>query len=85
MTHALKTVNPFYKSIVDGSKRFELRKDDRPFKVNDDILLQEYDNGAYTGNEERFIISYILRDVPQFGLKNGYCIIGLKKENSDEY
>ena len=51
MTHALKTEPPFFKHVVEGSKSFEIRKNDRLFKVGDKILLQEYipEANKYTG------------------------------------
>lgn len=84
MTHALKTWLRYYKPLVDGEKTFELRKDDRPFTVGDTLLAQEYDElkNTYTGNESYFIITYILRDAEFFGVKNGYCILGIKPKES---
>ena len=80
MTHALKTWQPFFQSQEDGEKLFELRKDDRPYKVGDDFLSQEYDSkkNEYTGRETKYRITYILRDAEFFGLKKGYCILNLK-------
>lgn len=82
MTHALKTWPPFFVDVVEGKKNFELRVDDRPFAVGDILLLQEYKVGTkepgYTGAEIYKVITYILRDVPGFGLKEGYVIIGFK-------
>ncbi len=79
MTHALKTWLNFYKHQEDGVKLFELRKDDRPYKVGDTFLSQEFDNAKneYTGKETSFRIAYILRDAEMFGLKTGYCILQL--------
>ena len=41
--HELKTWPQFFDSIVDGTKTFELRKDDRGFEVGDAVLLRECD------------------------------------------
>ena len=62
MTHALKTEPPFFKHVVEGSKLFEIRKNDRLFKVGDKILLQEYipEASKYTGQEWEGSITYIL-------------------------
>jgi len=81
--HALKTWPEYYKDVESGKKTFEIRKEDRPFKENDILMLQEYDpNTGYTGNELSFTITFILRDALEMGLKKGYCIIGIKpKEN----
>lgn len=75
--HRLKILPEYFEAILEEEKRFELRKDDRDYNVGDFIDLQEYENGRYTGRELRLIqIRYILRDVPEYGLKEGYCIIG---------
>lgn len=80
MTHALKIWPEFVKDIESETKTFELRKDDRPFTVEDTLLLQEWNpkDERYTGKELLFKITYILRDVPKFGLKAGYVILGIK-------
>lgn len=78
ITHFLKTESEYYQEVKQDNKRFELRKDDRDFKVNDLIVLKETINGEYTG--EKLLprkIRYILRDAEKFGLKKGYCIIQL--------
>jgi len=82
MTHALKTWPEFFEQVAKGNKPFELRKDDRPFKEGDTVILQEYDpkEEKYTGKELEFQIDYILRDQPKMGLKLGYCIFGLKEK-----
>lgn len=85
MTHALKTWPEFFAESEKGNKPFELRKEDRKLEVGDKVLLQEFDpeNSEYTGKELERVITYILRDVPKFGLKPGHCILGLKQLNSD--
>ncbi len=82
MLHALKTIQPYFNQVKAGDKTFELRKFDRPYKQGDNIVLQEWDNekNEYTGEELSFTISYVLCDVPKFGLKDGYCILGLKEK-----
>ena len=80
MTHALKTWIDFFKPQETGDKLFELRKDDRPYKVGDTFLSQEFDQkkNEYTGRETRYIITYILREAKFFGLREGFCILQLK-------
>ncbi len=80
MTHTLKTIQPYYDDVAKGFKTFELRKMDRPFSDGDTIILQEFDGEKLTGREQTFIIDYILKDCPQYGLMEGYCILGLKNE-----
>lgn len=87
MTHALKTWPPYFDSVVQGKKAYELRKNDRPFTVGDMVLLQEYTlEKGYTGNEAAFEITSILKDMPEMGLKKGYVILGIKpKENEHQH
>lgn len=77
MTHALKTIAPYFNDIVHGAKTFEVRKADRPFKVGDRLLLQEWDGQAYTGKEWDGSISYLMDD-KKF-VKPGYVILGIKE------
>ena len=80
MTHALKTWPQYMYALESGAKTFELRKDDRPFGIEDILLLREYSpTSGYTGKEVKKIVTYILRDAPGFGLKEGYCILGIKE------
>lgn len=83
MTHAVKTWKLYYELQEQGKKLFELRKDDRPYKIGDKFLSQEFDQtkNEYTGREETYEIAYILRDAEMFGLKQGYCILQLKEIN----
>ncbi len=81
MTHALKTWPSFYLEIQKGLKTFELRKADRPFKIGDTLLLQEYDNDKkeYTGNEMPMEVIYVFSD-EAFGLKKGYVLLGIQEK-----
>lgn len=76
-THELKILPEYYRAVINREKQFELRKDDRNFRVGDLVILKEWDGSDYTGRQAGiFIITYILRDCEQYGLKDGYCIIG---------
>jgi len=79
MIHSLKCDIEYFAQSKSGDKPFELRKDDRPYEVGDIFINQEYDpkTEKYTGDEAKFEITYILRDAAKFGLKPGYCILGL--------
>ena len=75
--HELKILPKYFEDVNCRIKNFELRKDDREFMPGDLIVLREYENGEYTGKEIKNIpIRYILRDCPEYGLKEGYCILG---------
>lgn len=84
MIHALKTHPGPFADIVSGDKTFEVRKNDRPFYVGDDIVLQEWDsiNKTYTGQEWRGEITYFMMDKEY--CKAGFCILGIKKKEDDK-
>lgn len=42
MKHELKTWPESYNAIVKGLRKFEVRKNDRDFKVGDKLLLREF-------------------------------------------
>lgn len=82
MTHALKTEPIFFKAITEGIKTFDVRKNDRTFKMGDRLLLQEYHPEAekYTGQEWNGEITYIL-DSPDYCKKN-FVILGIKQKEA---
>ena len=73
--HYLKIETQYFQAIERGEKRFELRKNDRDFQKYDMVHLEETVNGVKTGRELRpRQIEYVLKDCPEYGLKEGYCI-----------
>ncbi|UNM95697.1 DUF3850 domain-containing protein [Ignatzschineria rhizosphaerae] len=72
--HYLKVDPIFFKAIQEGKKHFELRKNDRNFKVNDYVILQEF-NEKLTGWSIAAQINFILEDYA--GLEEGYVILNL--------
>ncbi len=80
-THHLKTWQGFYGAVLDGSKRFEIRRDDRGFMVGDLLVLQEYDvdRNEPTGRECRVRITYYLPGGEfGFGVQDGFCALGIE-------
>lgn len=81
MEHQLKIIPKYFEDVVLNNKNFEIRKDDRDFKVNDILVLREYDETKkqYTGCEATCKVIYLLKheDFPQ-GIKEGYCVMGIK-------
>jgi hypothetical protein len=77
--HELKTWPPYFAAIRAGTKRFELRKNDRAFQIGDTLVLREFDPGpaAYTGQVEERVIEYILgEDEAMFGFIHGFVALG---------
>lgn len=78
MIHNLKILKPYFDAVVSGDKTFELRKDDRPYRIGDTLVLNEIGAGnAPTGRKIKKKVGYILRDCPEYGLFRGYCILSL--------
>ncbi|HBF4616109.1 TPA: DUF3850 domain-containing protein [Clostridioides difficile] len=75
MIHELKILPKYYEAVSNGSKSFEIRFNDRDFKIGDTLKLQEYIDGVYTGRSLQREVSYILNDSNY--IKNGYIILGL--------
>lgn len=77
-THELKCWPAYFADVATGRKSFEVRKNDRDYRLGDVLLLREFDpdKGIYTGDICGREIVYVLDD-PQF-VKDGYVILGLE-------
>lgn len=78
--HDLKILPEYYEKVLSREKRFEIRKDDRNFKVSDILNLREYDGENFTGRSSLYIVTYKL-DGGAYGLENGYCILSISPYN----
>lgn len=89
MIHELKVWPDYFARLADGSKTFEIRKDDRGFQAGDELLLREWNpqsywsatrNGwvaDYTGRELSFRVGFVAKGV-LFGLDLGeHAILSL--------
>lgn len=83
-THDLKVWPSFFTALLDGSKTFEVRQDDRGYQVGDVLRLREYSPGPdeYTGREINRRVSYLLSGDEvmgyAFGIKSGFVAMGLQ-------
>lgn len=85
MLHELKILPIFFEPLKSNQKKFEVRKNDRPFKVGDEILFRELHPNHRQGFELEVKysseichrkISYILSDFE--GIERGFCVLGLE-------
>lgn len=75
--HKLKLRPEYYEAIMSGKKRFEVRINDRDYRVGDIIEFKEWNETKYTGRTSiYFTITYILSDFD--GLKDGYVILSIR-------
>ena len=85
-THTLKIYPEFFKAVQDGSKTFEIRKNDRGFQKGDFLFLQEYILNPwycdhYTGETCYRAVEYVLSG---FGLQPDYVCLGLRSLTAEE-
>ena len=75
-----KILPEYFRYVRRREKTFELRVDDADYQVGDFLVLREWDDEKqdYTGSRVTREITYILRDAPQFGLKEGFCILAIQ-------
>jgi hypothetical protein len=84
--HELKVWPQFFAALVDRTKTFEIRKNDRDFKVGDALLLKEWDpkKEDYTGGVVHAFVSYISTPdsfqgvTEQPVLNPDYVVLGLR-------
>lgn len=81
MQHDLK-IWPFsFAAILDGRKRFEIRKNDRDFKQGDTLHLHEFvpRTRKYTGRHITASVTYLLNadDAVDFGLLETHVIMSI--------
>ena len=85
--HEVKSWSHLFDAIRWGKKPYDLRKNDRNYKIGDVLILEKYDNiaGRYTGDVCRRTVSYITNNdtpcaVSSAVLPNEYCILGFEHE-----
>lgn len=73
--HRLKTLPEFFAKIAAKEKTFEIRKNDRPYKIGDLLVLEEWSEATgYTWREENRFITYIT----EYAQQPGFIVMGLK-------
>lgn len=86
--HDLKIRPEYFGAVLDGSKRFEIRKNDRNFQVGDTIALREWDDD-YTGRGWSGRITYVTDYMQRpghvvFGIESLFAPRALTPERVDE-
>ena len=79
--HILKIRPEYFGQVLYGCKTFEIRKDDRDYEVDNIIHFIDSMTGedAVMCSNNIFRITYVLRNVPEYGLQKGYCILGIRR------
>ncbi len=83
--HELKTWPEPFQAAWVGDKTFEIRNNDRGFKLRDEVILVEWDPATkeYSGREIVGIIRYI---TPSgfYGLPAGVCVFSIEVTEKNE-
>lgn len=75
MNHTLKAWPEPFSDIWNGIKKCEIRRNDRNFKVNDLLLLNEYlPSGTFTGRQIDARVTHIQAG---FGLPDGFVVLSI--------
>lgn len=79
MIHELKCWPGPFAALLDGSKRHEVRRADRPFVAGDRLRLREWDPGSqeYTDRELTLRVTY-LTPAGQWGLPDDVCVMSVE-------
>lgn len=78
MIHVLKTWPPYFDRVLSGEKNFEVRVNDRDYKVGDILDLNEYDpdKHEFTGRSLGRRVTYILHG-GEFGIDPNVVVMSL--------
>lgn len=78
MTHDLKCWPEYFEPILAGIKNFEVRYNDRNFKIGDTLKLREYNpvRSRYTGRWCEVTVTYILKG-GHFGLDKNIVVMSI--------
>lgn len=79
-THELKIERRFLERILDGSKNFEIRFNDRDFQKGDELFLRPVDQQR--GALLIATITYVLH-FPE-GLKDGWVALGIEVSDKNK-
>jgi Domain of unknown function (DUF3850) len=74
--HELKLWPQYFSAVMNREKTFEIRKNDRNFKIGDVLLLKEYNSSAkrYTGRKVLRTITYIT----DYAQQDEYVVMGIE-------
>jgi len=72
--HELKILPEYFEAVKNGRKQFEIRKNDRDYKIGDVLHLREWTGENYTGDSYKAEITYIT----DYAQKDGFVVLGIR-------
>lgn len=83
--HELKILPEYYHAVRTYKKTFEIRKNDRDFKVGDILYLKKYDPEEESIPKTSFKCDYYLKKeityITDYAQKDGYVVMSIKDIN----
>lgn len=80
MIHKIKLQKEFCDAVLDGSKNFEVRYNDRGYQAGDFVEFISMDGEYFQANHDidkkRYEITYVLSG---WGIKENYVVFGIKE------
>lgn len=73
--HDLKIHPKYYSAVKSGNKTFEIRKNDRDFKVGEEVCLSEFADGCFTHAPKIYGRITYITDYEQ---KEGFVVMAIK-------
>lgn len=91
--HVLKVQAPYMDALLDGSKTFEVRKNDRAYQRGDVLVLWEYGGSfkdcdrfpcdLHNPRNVRRVVTFVYSGDPRFGgVEPGYVVLAITPESS---
>lgn len=81
--HKLKIKSEHFSAVINKTKTAEIRYNDRNYRVDDILILNEIDSlGNFTGKNCEVIVTHVLDD-NQY-LQTGYVMLSFHMLNSDD-
>jgi hypothetical protein len=71
-TIVLKIAPLYFQAQIEGKKNFEIRKNDRNYKVGSILSLREFDGKKYTGRRIKVRVTFITN----YAQVDGYVVLG---------
>lgn len=76
--HELKTISPFFEDVANGTKTFEIRRNDRDFQAGDVLILRQWNERDQMFGQRLVVrrVTCVLQD--ERFLPPGYCCMGIE-------
>jgi hypothetical protein len=78
VTHQLKIEKNYLEHLLDGTKRAEIRFNDRDYQRGDILEFRDYSYADFTIHS--FVVTHIHSGL---GLQDGYVVLSIEKESHE--